>query len=208
MLLRTYRDYIGYLDDEFDEVVSDSVRYLRGPEDSGLQYFEEARAWGIHYNFQEVIEQRLDVHGVLAFAQSVAADVGIPESWVGSLQHKNQHGNGIIQLRDNADGRGLTQGEIPPAVLRAPGVTFLSPEAKLTPQQYMKIIQGAEWFAGPDSSGLQVAAFSGVKKIVGLYTKAFPPEIRSYPGVEAFTELKGFQDALCRIVGETNDSRA
>lgn len=205
MVLRTHVDYVGYIDSLFARVVLDDNRYALYPSDASaavvprtrrLQADSEiGRAGDVvhHYDFHGVIERRRDVHGMRAFAE--AARVELPADVRPHLSHTvDRDGSLTVQLRNCGDGRDLIVEELSEEIRVHPDVTLVM--GRLAPQRFIRTIARARIFAGPDSSGLHLAAALGVPRILGLYHPDYPPAIRAYAGVEAFTDRKQFLEAV------------
>lgn len=204
LVLRTYKDYAGYLDHLVDQVVLDDNRNLLFSCEAWLtgcptihkleadNSFARAGDTVHHYNFQGVIESRRDCHGVRAFAEAAGIDLG--SNWKPYYQPQQRI---VVQLRNNQDGRGLSSSDLPEGFLDRPGVHVI--DRPLPPEDYVQQIKSADTFIGPDSSGLHLAAAMGVTKIIGYYHPEFPPVIRSYPNVIAFTDKTEMKKEIERM---------
>jgi len=207
-VLRTYRDYVGYIDSFFDQVVMDDMHYRtyqdstcsqqppNGPVVSTLESdfsFVNRGDELLHYNFQGVIERRRHMHGVRTFAEFSGVDLG--SDVIPSIPNSQRvAAKRVIQIRSVGDGRDLAKSELPSHVLDDPNTYLI--DRMLSPQEFIGIVGSASEFYGPDSSGLHLAVGLGVPKITGLYSEEFPPEIRSYPGVQAYTNREDFLNSF------------
>jgi 2-polyprenyl-3-methyl-5-hydroxy-6-metoxy-1,4-benzoquinol methylase len=205
-VLRTYKDYVGYVDHLFDQTILDDNQYLKYPFESGWKEIGNATEFAetgqrvLHINLQGVIESRSDVHGVIAFRQEAGVTGKGVEVHLPLPFEVNRQNVTVVQLRDDKDGRGLTKNDLPQCLQQRDDVIWL--DSLLTPKDYLRTIAQAQTFIGPDSSGLHLASALGVPEIVGLYSPEFPPAIRAYPNVKAFTLKYEFQKELSVMYAE------
>ena len=210
VVLRTYKDYENFLKPSalIDQVVLDDNTFKLFPAEQGHTILNEKTSFGeagdvvTHYNFQGTIEARNDVHGVFAFAYHA----GINLVWNGTYEHglftcynfKPQSPSIVVQTREKGDGRDLTSKDLPYETLVKLGAFFIN--APLPHEDFVDLIANCRLFIGPDSSGLHIAAASSVPHIIGLYTDKFPPKIRSYAGVHAYTKVEELKPDIEKLL--------
>jgi hypothetical protein len=133
------------------------------------------------YDFQDVIEKNPGIHGVDAFAQHAQVTLLHRTPTFGSyLFDTPDKKRVVVQLRKD-ESRTLLESDLPMDLLEANNAYFISEQMDAT--EYLKLIQGADIFIGPDSSGLHIAHAAGVRNIIGIYDDAFSIGTRKYPNM-------------------------
>jgi hypothetical protein len=210
IVLRTYKDYENFIKESplIDQVVLDDNGYNLFTTHEGVFSLKEDNAFAskdqkvIHYNFQGVIENRKDVHGVIAFAEHAKVNVVFDGSYEKNLlnwyDRNSESPSIVVQLRNVGDGRDLTIKDLPYEELLKNNAYFID---KIIPDKdYLNLIANSKIFVGTNSSGLPIAAATHVPCMFILFNEEFPPSIRSYNGVYNYTNTKELSADLSKYL--------
>jgi hypothetical protein len=186
IILRTYKDYEWVLRDSpfiwktvLDTYHCEAYGMMQsGKTMSDLNGELSEPVEILHLNMHSVIEALDGMHGVDVWPPVANAKLLRRTPSFGHYNFERHHKT-VVQLRECGDGRDLTREMLPMDLLG--DAVFI--EGTMDNADYLKLIAGADTFIGPDSSGLHIAHAAGVRKIVGLYTKTYPAELRAYPGI-------------------------
>lgn len=168
--LRTYKDYADVMRFHplIKDIVLDDISYALGKTPPG---------YDLYFNFQDVIERLGGIHGVDAFAGVAQTPLlrRTPLLFIDPNVPIMKKEEIVIQLDSTAPNRRIDGIDVSDSVYLI--------KNKMPTHEYFSLIANSRVFLGVDSSGLHIAAATGVPQVVGVYCDKYPAEIRKYPRI-------------------------